>query len=215
MARQRSASVLIYGILNLCFGLLFLSCNLCNFAGLVFQLATKDQPHDGTKFGGIDQEALQEHIQNKAPAYLPFIWGAGIVSFLLILVLLASGVALICNSVVGRWGTVTYCSLVLILEFTFAAYHLACVVPAANEFYRLNAGKQPPGSKEGFAAGTVIGSVGGPCVVSTFALVMLMLMLLPATGRAFARGEDESPHRRWEQEDDWGFERERRPYSEW
>jgi hypothetical protein len=218
MARRRPTVVTVMAILNIVFGSLGLLCNLCGAAQLVMNIASANRVGPG---GGPDPSAqLWKAMTEEIPAYVPVQIGNLLVSLLLSAVLLASGIGLLKMQKWARVAAISYAVFDILLRIGALAYHFAFVSPVMSRaLNRVMQGQfrqaNTPTPDMGFLWNLInVLTVGIVAIFIIYDAVLLITMLLPAVGRAFAQQPLDEEEERFDEEGD-DFERERRRREKW
>jgi hypothetical protein len=210
MKRRRPASVLTLGILHLVGGGLGLIVVFCAGLGLVMQASAAS--------GALGPPAQQDvgmrlrlAVMQAVPSFQPVEIGDVLLRLLLALMLLAFGAGLLMMQPWARWGSLVYAGLSVVEKLFLLGYQLFVVWPVADAWVQREALSQPAG----FAFGAKLGFFGNTFFQAAFIiypLVVVVILLLPAVGRAFSeparderrrRGRDED----WEEREDEGWRR--------
>jgi len=217
MARKRPTVLTVMGILNIVIGGLFLLCNLC--VG-IFALAFLGMSEQGGPLAvGINPiRDWWTFMQAEVPGFAVITLGELVVNFVLFALLIVAGIGLLNVQNWARVLSIAYGILTILVKIGILIYTLAILNPATErwqqDFFRRHVGgaAAPPGLESSpmnnvfQLFGTVLGM--------TYAIVLIIMMLLPSVSAAFAghyRPEGYDLDR--EDEDDLG--RERRPREEW
>ncbi len=215
MATSRPAGVVTIAVLHFVFGGLGLICGTC---GAVVELGggqnkileqmgandpevKKAQEHEKQR-----EEIAEKFLDQKAPWHKTWTVVEAVLTFALSLTMIVAGVGLLGMKSWGRWMSVLY-AVVSIATTLFTVYYaFSYAVPAQQEAVRQMPADDPQ-EKQGEEWGLKIGPY-VPLLFLIYPSIVLLVMLLPSTGKAFSedRGEDEDdpygPRRR--RDDDYG-----------
>jgi hypothetical protein len=205
MARERPASVLTMGILNLVFGGLGLIC-LCVGA---FGLAVLFGLVGATK----ELEDLMAAIERELPAFRAIMIAQIALGVLLNIVLLAAGVGLLNMQPWARWASVGWAVTIILLQVASLIFTLAIVNPAMEKATKEWASKQKGATvstSPGSGMQQSVSSICGAAFNIIYAIALLIVMFLPNVSAAFAgrpiqrrpfgdegEGGDRPPQGRW------------------
>jgi hypothetical protein len=211
MARKRPAALTVMGILNIVFGSFGLICGICSGFGLlvdVSKLAQGGQFQNGQN-PFAETAAMQAFLRDQVPGYAAFQVVQVGQTLVLGLLLIIGGIGLLQIQSWGRVLSIVYSVIDIVATLASLLYTLALVNPATERFFQ---GKPQP-----LGNATVLNliSIFGAIIGVAYAVVLLIMMLLPSVAAAFARKHpaDEYDLDRREEEDD--LQRERRPRQEW
>jgi hypothetical protein len=180
MRRRRPTAVLIIAILHFVFGGIGLLCNVC---GGVMDLAGSPQARAADPQQARRKEVTEQVMSQRIPLYRAYTLGNKISSLLTSLLMIASGVGLLLMQSWGRWLSVVYAVLSILVNLIVLVYTIAFFTPAYEEVFR----RLPPQSDQEQLAMS-ISKVGGPgmaCVMLIYPVAVLIVMLLPSIGAAF------------------------------
>jgi hypothetical protein len=203
------------GILNIVFGSLFLLCNLC--AGIILMVFLSSDTFPGSVNPIAD---MWTFMKREVPAFAVVNVGQMAVGFCLSVVLIVAGIGLL---YVKRWGRVLsifYSLAAIVIQIGGLIFTLAIVNPATErwqqDFLRRHGGPMMRRDAFGNSALNNVSAAGGAVVGMIYAIVLLIMMLLPSVSVALAagRGPDNYDRGRYDdEEDDLG--RERRRQEDW
>jgi hypothetical protein len=177
------------GILNIVFGSLFLLCNLCTGFGLMFLFSSSSLfAVPGFNIG----PDMLEFLKQEVPGYVPVTVSHLVLSLILDIALLVSGIGLL-N--VQRWGRVLaliYCVVSIPLQLGMTVFTVAAVNPAMQrwqlDFVRRMGAQFPPGAMGGNSLSNNLMSMVGGILWIVYAVVLLIMMVVPGTRAAFSGG---------------------------
>jgi hypothetical protein len=201
--QKRPPSITVFAILNLVFGGLGLLCNTCGVFSLVANpVIQRMQPKAP---GEPDMNALQRHMEAEVPGFTLFQWTDVGVGLILNIVLLSGGLGLLKMNASARWTCVGYSICSILFRLGAMVYNIAFVNPAVSSWMETQGMPVPPMMRFAMTGGSIFGAL----LVMTYAVVLLVFMLLPGTAKAFAGSGD---FREGPEEDyyDPEFERQRR-----
>ncbi|HEY7313586.1 MAG TPA: hypothetical protein VH643_29820 [Gemmataceae bacterium] len=182
MPRQRPTIVSIVAILHFVFGGIGLLCNLCG--GLMDAMGTPQaQARAADPQQARRKEVTEQVLSEKIPLYRAYTVGNRVSSLLSCLLMIASGVGLMLMQSWGRWLSVVYAALSILVNLVVLVYTIVFFTPAYEEVYR----RLPPQSDQERIAKDVA-QVAGPgfaCFVLIYPALVLVVMLLPSVGAAF------------------------------
>jgi hypothetical protein len=182
MPRQRPTVILIIAILHFVFGGIGLLCNIC---GGVMELVGTPQAQAGA--GDAQQarrkEVTEQVLSTRIPLYRAYSVGNRVSSVLSCTLLIASGVGLMLVQSWGRWLSVAYAVLAIIVNLIVLIYTIAFFTPAYEEIFR----RLPPQSDQEQMAYSLskAAAPAGACAMMIYPVVVLIVMLLPSVGAAF------------------------------
>jgi hypothetical protein len=183
MTRKRPASLTVFGILNLVFGGLFLLCFGCGLA--LAPAMQKFQANQGQKTG-LDQQALQKHLDDTVPGYTVFRWVAMGFSLALPALLIGAGIALLRMSAAAKSLCIVWSLVTILYLLGSLIYQIAIVNAPSAEFV-----KQQKVELPGFVTDpnfyTVAGII-GTAFFMIYPIILLVFAMLPSTGKALAGG---------------------------
>jgi hypothetical protein len=220
MARKRPTVVTVMAILNIVFGSLGLLCYLCAGAGFLILFAAINQA--GPQDRGV--QALKElwaEVSREVPWMGAYFVGSMIFSLLMAILLLVSGIGLLNMKSWARALAIFYSLITIITQIVVLWLQLAYINPLMLRVNQNLMARNPafqPGN-DPFGGGLMsnnLWSVIGAVIGMTYAVVLLIMMLLPSVSAAFSGGRppDEYDLERGA-EDDEDFDRERRRREEW
>jgi hypothetical protein len=185
---NRPAGVLVIAIFHFIFGGVGLLCNLCGAGGQ----AINANKSFGSK-GNAEEERIERDaeavLNRKAPGYHAVEVGDIVVSLLANGVLIAAGVGLLLLKPWARITSISWAALILLVKVFVAGYYILVVFPALSAAFREALGDVPAQQRQAaesvitFLKGALIAS---PCLVSIYAVVVLIVMLLPGVSAAFS-----------------------------
>jgi hypothetical protein len=206
VARRRSGLVTTIAILHLIGGGLGLIGSLCG--GVLLLIAAIATP--GAAGGGPPTaQQIQAHMTANAAGYQAYQVSGLAVGLVLDMLLLTSGMGLLTLQPWARWTSIVYAVLSLIYKAANILYALLVANPVMKAFVEGEARRMPPGQAESYemiSMWSLYGSVCGQAVFIVYPIAVLIVMLLPSTGRQFEYGgqrrldairEDDRPPDRW------------------
>ena len=200
--RNVPPAVLVIAVLHLIFGGLGLLCFGCsgvmNLAGGQKALAgmgTPEQQRQAEAQRRRKEVTDQVHAE-RVPLYRVYSTTNSVLSVLFSLAMVASGVGLLYLQSWARWLSVGYAVLSLLANVVVLVYTLAFMNAADAEAFR----RLPPQTEQEQMAYNIVRSAGPlvsllPGVMAAYPAAVLIVMLLPSTGRAFS-GRDAGKRRR-------------------
>ena len=186
--RRRSVPVLVIAILQLIFGGVGLICDLCGAVGM----AMGDNAAFAGQLGGGQQdptsaklkELTKQMEEKKVPGQKVYQTTNVVLNFVLSLMMIASGLGLLYMQSWARWLAVGYACLSLALHCLVIVYTFAFINPAMQEALQ-QMPAQDRQKLEPIMTAVSLGTYAVACAVPIYPLVVLTMMLLPSTGRAF------------------------------
>jgi ABC-type transport system involved in cytochrome bd biosynthesis fused ATPase/permease subunit len=154
-------------------------------------------------------------MKAEIPGFLAVQVSSLVVHLILGVVLLISGIGLLNMGGWARIAAIAYSIVTIVVQLAELVYQLFYVNPVVNrwlqrELQRANFGKAPPEAAGFLATFITIGSVIGAFIMIGYAVVLLIMMLLPKVSAAFAGPSRRTLEREDEEYYDEGFERRRR-----
>jgi hypothetical protein len=233
MKRKKPIALLIFGILNLVFGGINLVMHLCCgvvAAGLFFALSSLYQqvpPQDQKEL-----EGLWQAFSNNVPGLIPFVIASLVVSLILGLMQLVSGIGLVKIQNWGRWLCAVWGVLEVVTVSASLFYSIAILSPGMEkavkdldqwaekmEQRQRKAGQAPPPRQKftTIGSGNVLLDNAVSIMMSVlnigYGLAAFIFMVLPQTSQAIARYNapaEELPPERTDDYYDEEFQRRRR-----
>jgi hypothetical protein len=216
MAGRRATVLTVMGILNIVFGSLFMLCNLCAAVGLMFLFSSSSLfALPGFNVG----PDMLEFMKQEVPAYVPVTVSHVVLSLILDIVLLVSGIGLL-N--VQRWGralALIYCVVSIPMQLGITVFTVAVVNPAMQrwqlDFFGRMGAQLPPGAMGGNSVTNNLMSLVVGILWVVYAVVLLIMMVVPSTRAAFAGGppsREPFPDRPYDADDE---DRHRTRRNEW
>jgi hypothetical protein len=186
MPAKRPASFTVFAILCLVFASLGLLCDVLGLAGQAFSetisnMQPKPQP------GQLDSAAMQKELKEKVPGYTPYQWGNLGLSFLLHLLLLATGIGLLRMLPWSRLTCIAYGLLTILMQLGVMVYTIAFITPVVDDLLeRQFKAQNAPITVPGWALN--LGVIVGALLGMIFAVILLIFALRPAMGQQLAAG---------------------------
>jgi amino acid transporter len=208
MKKTKPVVAIVLGILHIFFGSLGVICNLCGGAALigvyVFFKALYDQAPPQEK---KELDDLWQAMSASVPGLMVFVAGEMVISMVMGFVLVIAGIGLLGVKPWARSLSIIWAVGRIVVVAATLVITLAFVNPATQKFNkdmekwveRMEKRNRPPGSgpppKSAFSgfgstgnpAVDIATSLGGAVINIAYAVVVLILMLIPSTGHAFAR----------------------------
>lgn len=197
--KRKSALLTAAGVVCIIIGSLGLICGLCGAADTAMIVA-------GPTGGPVDMKA---YLKREAPAWLAIAGIRAGALFLLSCLLLVAAVGMFQRQIWARWLAIGYALISLPLHLVHGIYGFAVYMPAMERFMMsANPGAKAPGFSSGFTIGFTATFL-PPLIMWIAASVFLLIaMLSPQGGQAFAAPE---PRRReYDDELDDDYDRPRR-----
>jgi hypothetical protein len=190
--RKVPPAVMTIAVLHFIFGGLGLVCG--GFATLVSltggqkalaRMGTPEQQRQAEAQRRRKEVTDQVHAE-RVPLYRVYSTTNQVLSVLFSLAMVASGFGLLYLQPWGRWLSVGYASLSLLANVVVLVYTVAFLNAADEEAFR----RLPPQTEQEQMAYNVVRSAGPvvaclPVLLAAYPAAVLVVMLLPSTGRAF------------------------------
>jgi hypothetical protein len=201
-------AVMVIAILHLIFGGLGLFClgvsGVMGLAGgqkAVARMGTPEQQRQAEAQRRRNEVTEQVHAE-RVSLYRVYSTTNQALSVLFSLAMVASGLGLLYLQPWARWLSVAYAVLSLLTNVVVLVYTLAFLNAAEAESFR----RLPPQTEQEQMAYNIVHSAGPlisvlPVALAAYPAAVLIVMLLPSTGRAFS-GRDAAKRRRRRYEDD-------------
>jgi hypothetical protein len=233
MASQRPASITVLAILNLVGGGLGLIC--CTGCAGINHIASANTdvfvPAGRTTNAGASNNPfvrssemsilIDRQVPTVVPGYKAYVYGIVLVSFILDVLLIISGIGLLMMAYWGRNMAISYAMISLFTKLIMGFYLLVFVLGPVSTLIDKEAASNPQfaamaGSMAGFKFGRFIREFGW-LLPGIYPVILLILLLRPSVGQAFAqanrgRREDEdedAPRRRRDFDDEDDQDRDR------
>jgi hypothetical protein len=217
MATKRPTSITVFAILNLVMGGMGLFCNLCGVANLALapmlqQFQEKMQAQQGARAQGPDMQQMQKELE----ARLPMMQTVQIiqigVAFVLNTILVIAGIALMRMKPAGRWASICYSIGRIIFSIGVLIYTIGYVGPAMDDWFQEQQKQRPEAQVPSglFSVMAIGGGIVAVIIPVTYAVILLIFMSLPSTGRALAAAGIPSLQTPEEDYYDSDYQRERR-----
>ena len=210
MPVKRPASFTVFAVLCIVIASLGLLCDVVGLAGQAFSEAIagmqpKNQP------GQINQAEMQRELKDRVPGYMAYQWGNLGLSFLLHLLLLATGIGLLRMQPWSRQGCIAYGLITILMQVGVMVYTIAFLTPVLDDIIeRQFRAQNTPITVPGWALN--LGVIAGALFGMIFAVIVLIFALRPSMGRQLAAaGQPDSDLGAPEQQDyyDEDYQRQR------
>ena len=200
--RKVPPAVMVIAVMHLIFGGLGLVCLGCSgvmdLAGGQKALAgmgTPEQQRQAEAQRRRNEVANQVHLE-RVPLYRVYSTANKVLSVLFSIAMVASGIGLLYLHSWARWLSVGYAVLSLLANVVVLVYTVAFLNAADAEAFR----RLPPQNEQEQMAYNMVRAAGPlvsllPGVMAAYPAAVLLIMLLPSTGRAFS-GRDTRKRRR-------------------
>jgi hypothetical protein len=185
---NRPAGVLVIAIFHFIFGGVGLLCNLCGAGGQAMNASKSFGGKANAEEERIEKDA-EAILNRKAPGYHVLEVGDIGVSLLANGILIAAGVGLLLMRSWARITSIAWAVVMLLMKVLLAAYYVLVVFPALSEAFQTVLADVPAQERrtvESFISIMKGALVAGPCLVSLYAVVVLIVMLLPGVAAAFS-----------------------------
>jgi hypothetical protein len=225
MARnRRPAIILVMAILNMVMGGFGLLCGFCAAVGNAVGLAVLGGQQN---MPGAASNEMFDYMDKHCPGWQAVEVGRGLMFMLLGVLLIVAGIGMLKMQNWSRWLCLLCAAGIFFVCLGYAVYQVAFLMPATDKMHEdleRKLGVQPtPGGQAPRRVGQVIGVIASSGVPIVYALVLAIVMVLPAVGEAFSRAnrrrvshDDEEefddrrerwPRDREEDRDNRGFQR--------
>jgi hypothetical protein len=172
------------GILNIVFGSIFLLCFLCDGGQFTINAAGARRPR--AVFRDPAAEVLLA-LQAEVPGYTAYQVSRILLNLGLAILLLTAGIGLLNMQRWARVGSIVYAITTILLEVFTLIFHFVYVYPVASRVLQQAFG--PFVGDPGFFVELInFGTVASAFILTAYAVVLLIMMLLPGTGAALAAG---------------------------
>ena len=184
MPAKRPASFTVFAILCIVFASLGLLCDVVGLAGQAFSSAIagaqpKNQP------GQLNQAEMQKELAERVPGYMAYQWGNLGLSFLMHLLLLATGIGLLRMLPWSRLTCIAYGLITILMQLGVMVYTIAFVTPVLDEIIeRQFRAQNAPITVPGWVLN--LGVIVGALVGMIFAVILLIFALRPAMAQQLA-----------------------------
>jgi hypothetical protein len=188
-ATKKPVGLMVFGILNIVIGSLGLLCNVCagvqTFTGNAFQ-PTPAQQAKGVPFSAEDlTKKLQARLDAEVPHNTKITVAQLAILMILCVVLIFGGVSLIRAKPIARFLCTTFCVGVILLEIAALAYYFVSTKPVADAWLAHDIPPDtPPVVANAMAVGLIVGVILGALFWIGYAIILLIYVMLPGTGRA-------------------------------
>jgi hypothetical protein len=204
MRRKPPTAVMVIAILHFVFGGLGLLCGVC---GGVMELAggAKAFPQAGDAEQRAhmqrqeERRILTEKVQNeRIPFYQAYTATNRVMNLVLSAVMVVAGFGLVYLKSWGRWLSVGYAVVSLLLQLVVLFYTVVYFGPAKQEVYRI----MPPADEQERMEYSLAMPITPVCsgLVLLYPLAVLVVMFLPSVAKAF---QPRPPSRRRRREEDY------------
>jgi hypothetical protein len=186
-------------ILNMVMGGIILICGMCAGSDVAFLTAAGGTPGAG----GAPYGDMKAFLDKETPGWEAVLVGYAFMQLVLAVMLVAGGIGLLKMQSWARWLSVLYSAVALVLAIVFTVYAVAFVGPARVKYQerQMNLAAQPASTQAGFQFGKTFGQSMNVILYGAIpvihAIILAIVMLLPAVGEAFA-----PPRRRRSREKD-------------
>ena len=177
MASRRPTVILVMAILNIVFGGFWLLFVLCGGFGLAVMAVMPTPPNTP---GAVAGAPMIQGL-SKVPGYLPFAITNLITALILSVILIVCGIGFIGMKKWARWMALGYSIVYVIFQVASLTYTLTVLDPAMAEVMK----DQPFGGFSDSPLNKVV-QVGFTGLGIAYAIVLLVIMLLPSVSAAFA-----------------------------
>lgn len=189
MKQTRPTILTVTGVMNIVVGSLALLCGLCGVGANLAIAGLANAPGPGGQPNPL--AGMIDHLNRTVPGYQVVEIGSRLLVMLLGLLLVVAGIGLLGGQSWARWLSVFYALLMIPLQLGYLVYELGLVVPAVQLWEKQLAQRQGFGGMQGPQAagqqvGTIVGIVGAGGLWIITALVILVMMFLPAMSAAFS-----------------------------
>jgi len=193
MNRERPTVLLVMAILNFVFGGLFIICGLCGMGSVLFTGALFKGMSSATKGttgpGQPDVFGEMSRVFDTIPGYYPVQIGSMLLLIVLNIVLVVAGIGLLQMKPWARWLSVGYGAASIVLQFVIMLYAIFVMQPAMEKWaqdFATRMGGQPAPGMSANSAMSSMGSCFSFFLYSAYPVALIIVMLLPAVGAAFA-----------------------------
>jgi hypothetical protein len=196
MKKQRPVSVLVLAILNIVIGTLSLVCGTC--------AAVANSAITSLPFPSGPVESLPTYLARVLPGWQAIEVGRGLALLLLGVILIVAAIGLLMVQGWGRWLSVGYALVTLVLHSGYLTYELGFVMPALDrwqEKVREQSHGSPASQPQMTQASTRVGIAMAGALYLVHATALLIVLFLPHVAAAFRRRAEPVPE---EEEEDEG-----------
>jgi hypothetical protein len=189
MPRKRRPTVILFmAILNMVMGGFTLLCGLCAAGANSFVAAMGANPQGP---GGAGVADMTTFMDKEVPGWQAVEIGRGLLLILLGVVVIVAGIGLLKMQSWARWLSVFYAAVLIPLTIGHLTFELALVNPAVEKWEAQQDKKgiapaPPPSFKAGQQFGKTFGAVALGSIPVLYAVALIIVMLLPSVGTAFA-----------------------------
>jgi hypothetical protein len=186
--KRRPVVILVMAIINMVMGGLILICGMCAGSDAAILTAAGGAPGPG----GAPASDMKTFLDNETPGWEAVLIGYAFVQLVLAVVLVAAGIGLLKMQSWARWLSVFYSAIALVLALAFTVFVAGFMGPARVKYQerQMNLAAQPASAQAGFQFGKTLGqSMNVICygaIPIIHAIILAIVMLLPAVGEAFA-----------------------------
>jgi hypothetical protein len=228
MERRRPTAVTVMGVLNIVFGSLSLLCTLCLGIMFLFVSALFSQPLPPMPQGpGMPPNVppineVWDLMRQQVTWLMPYLIGSLLVGLVLAIMLIIAGIGLLNMKRWGRVLSIIYAVVTIIVQVAETVAQIAYINPtmerAQQEALQKIAARNPAfpmGAQPMGMNGPMdnVWSIFGGGLMIVYAVVLLVMMLLPSVSAAFSPrppddyelddAEDDLPDRERRRYDDW------------
>jgi hypothetical protein len=177
MAKQRPTRITVFAILNIVFGALWLFCITCGIvaAPAMQQLQAQQQGQQP----GLNQQDFEKRVEAQLPAYNVIKWAGLGLSLVLGVILIVAGIGLLNMASWGRGLSIVWAVIAILYLLISLVYNIIYVNPVMAETMKEQQVQLPAAFFIGMEAASTL-------LMILYPIVLLIVMLLPATGTALA-----------------------------
>jgi hypothetical protein len=216
MVTKRPTVLTVMGILNIILGSLFLLCTLCTGI-FVLMMVNRSSIFDVRGVNVLGD--MWDYMKREVPAYPAVTIGSVVEGLLADTLLVIAGIGLLNMQSWGRVLSIIYSVTTILMQVFTLIFTLAYVNPATErwqqDFARRVGGGIPAGGMGGDSTLNNIGSLVGTFFAIAYAVVLLIMMLQPRVGAAFAGPPPPLAPPDAGREDEGGDEYERQRRNPW
>jgi hypothetical protein len=193
MNRERPTIILVMAILNFVFGAMCSVTQVCGLGSILLMRSLGSMPAPPTQKGMPMPNPFQEisTMYDYVPGFYVVSTTYAILTIVLHVVLIAAGIGLLSMKPWARWTCVVYSMVTILLVLANTVYTVQYVQPGIEKWQRDFLAKMAPGAPPPATMGNspFVGSIGaafGFIMYVAYPLALLIVMLLPMVGAAFA-----------------------------